>query len=156
MKKWIFILLLVTCFGKSFAQQKATFDTTQNGNITVIGDTRLAELVKKEAAFNDILASAPRNTKGYRLLILSTNDRPLAMQVRSQLLQKFPDQKVYMSFQPPYIKLKFGNFIEKADAERYKKDIDKYKLVANNIYVVAETVELKPEKNKDKEAAVAQ
>ena len=156
MKKWIAVASLIVVFATANAQQKASFDTTQNGNITVIGDARLAELVKKEAAFNDLLASAPRNTKGYRLLILSTNDRSMAMQVRSQLLQKFPEQKVYMSFQPPYIKLKFGNFIEKAEAERYKKDIDKYQMVTNNIYVVAETVELKPEKNKEKEAVITQ
>ncbi|MFZ4059481.1 MAG: hypothetical protein ACOYKE_15160, partial [Ferruginibacter sp.] len=80
-----------------------------------------------------------------------TTDRTYAMSIRSKLLQRYPDQKVYMSFQPPYIKLKFGNFAEKADAEKVKKELSDSKIITNNIYVVPENVELKGDKNKDKE-----
>ena len=73
------------------------------------------------------------------------------MKLRAQLLQRFPEQKVYMSFQPPYIKLRFGNFVEKADADKYKKEITRTKLVTNNIYLLNETIEVKPDKDKDKE-----
>jgi hypothetical protein len=54
-----------------------------------------------------------------------------------------------MSFQPPYIKLRFGNFLERADAEKYKKEIISSKLVTNNIYLLPETIEIKPDKDKD-------
>lgn len=125
-----------------------SFDTTTTGKVTIIKDSRLAELAKKELAFNEAMASAAaRSAKGYRLMLLSTNDRNLAMKVRTQLLQRFPEQKVYMSFQPPYIKLKFGNFLDKEDAEMYKKDIQRYKLVNNNVYVIPETIEVKPVKD---------
>ena len=82
---------------------------------------------------------------------MNTNDRPLAMKVRSQLLQNFPEQKVYMGFQPPFIKLKFGNFLTKEDAETYKKDILRLKITTGNVYLLPETIETKPDKNKDKE-----
>ena len=84
-------------------------------------------------------------------MLLNTNDRPLAMKVRTQLLQHFPEQKVYMSFQPPYIKMKFGNFLDREEAESYKKDISRHKLVSGNIYIVPDNIEVKPDKNKDKE-----
>jgi hypothetical protein len=67
------------------------------------------------------------------------------------LLQRFPEQKIYMSFKPPYIQLKFGNFVEKGEAERYKTQIKKSGLVTTNIYAVPEIVEVKPPKEGDKE-----
>lgn len=121
------------------------------GTISVFKDSRLDVFAKKEIEYNEALALGPRSAKGYRLMLLSTNDRALAMNVRAQLLQRFPEQKVYMSFQPPNIKLKFGNFLEKPDAEKYKAEIARLKLITSNIYVVPEIIEVKPDKNKDKE-----
>ena len=121
------------------------------GKIMVIKDSRIDLLAKKEAEFNEALALGPRIGKGFRLMVLSTNDRAQAMKVRSTLLQQFPDQKVYMSFQPPYIKLKFGNFVERSEADQYRKDISNAKLVSTNIYIVPENIEIKPDKNKEKE-----
>ena len=128
-----------------------TVDSTRPaGKVTIIKDSRLDELAKIEAAFNeDMAAKAKTTARGYRLMLLSTNDRILAMKVRTQLLQRYPEQKVYMSFQPPYIKLKFGNFLDKEEAEDYRNEILKNKLVTSNIYLSAETIEVKPDKNKD-------
>jgi hypothetical protein len=149
MKKIIFILVFFLAKGALKAQNITSKDTIASlGKVTVFFDPRLDILAKKEAEFN---ALGARAAKGYRLMVLSTNDREQAMNLRAKLLQRFPEQKVYMSFQPPYIKLKFGNFLEKAEAEEYKKDIIEYKLVSTNIYLVQETIEIKPDKNKEKE-----
>ena len=121
------------------------------GKVSVYKDSRLDILAKKEAEFNEAIALGPKFAKGYRLMVLNTNDRSRAMNLRGNLLQKFPEQKVYMSFQPPYIKLKFGNFLEKSEADEYKKEITRSKLVKTNIYLVPEIIEIKPDKNKDKE-----
>ena len=115
------VLLGLTALG--LKAQTVAMDTSVSGKITVIKDDRLNTLEKKETAFNEALAMATKIGKGYRLIVLSTNDRPLAMKVRGQLLQRYPEQKVYMSFQPPYIKLKFGNYVEKEEAENMKKEI---------------------------------
>ena len=137
----------------AFAQNTDLQDTVAEGKVTVYKDSRLIILAKKEAAFNEAngYSLGPRSAKGYRLMLLSTNDRPAAMKLRAQLLQRFPEQKVYMSFQPPYIKLRFGNFVDKADADKYKKEITRTKLVTNNIYLLNETIEVKPDKDKEKE-----
>ncbi len=152
MKKIVLLYLLSVLVNNATAQNTLnTVDSTrQAGKVTIIKDSRLDELAKIEAAFNeDIAAKAKTTARGYRLMLLSTNDRTLAMKVRTQLLQRYPEQKVYMSFQPPYIKLKFGNFLEKEEAEDYRKEILKNKLVTSNIYLSAETIEVKPDKNKD-------
>ena len=81
-------------------------------------------------------------------MLLSTTDRSQALQVRSQLIQLFPEQSVYKTFQSPYIKLKFGNFLEKEEAEDMRKDIVAARIVPGNIYLVPEMVESKPDKTK--------
>jgi len=73
------------------------------------------------------------------------------MKVRAQLLQKYPDQKIYMTFQAPYIKLKLGNFTDKTEAEKFRDRVMKERVVSGNVYLVAEIVEVKGDKNKDKE-----
>ena len=152
MKKIVSLYLIVLLVDNATAQNTLnTVDSTRPvGKVTIIKDSRLDELAKIEAAFNeDMAAKAKTTAKGYRLMLLSTNDRILAMKVRTQLLQRYPEQKVYMSFQPPYIKLKFGNFLDKEEAEDYRNEILKSKLVTSNIYLSAETIEVKPDKNKD-------
>ena len=143
------LLICLTLLVTSASAQTTEIDSANLGKITVIKDSRLDELTRREAALNDALNAASKSTKGYRLMILNTNDRPLAMKIRSQLLQRFPEQKVYMGFQPPFIKLKFGNFLTKEDAEAYKKDIISFKIVSGNIYLLPETIEVKPDKSKE-------
>jgi hypothetical protein len=152
MKKIFFVLLTIFFAFQLTAQIAVTKDTSNMGKVTVYQDSRLDALVKKEGESNEIYSLGPRSAKGYRLMLLNTSDRPAAMKLRSQLLERYPEQKLYMSFQPPYIKIKFGNFLEENDAEKYKKEIIKNKLVVNNIYVLPEIIEIKPDKDKEKES----
>ena len=137
------ISFLFTAFAVTGIAQATPLDSTNMGKATVYKDPRLDMLAKKEYEFNSM---GTKLAKGYRLLVLKSNDRDYSMKVRSQLLQNYPDQKVYMTFQAPFIKLKFGNFVEKADAEKFRDVILKSKFVTNNIYVVPEIVEIKPDK----------
>ena len=153
--KCISFLFAVFCFTNLSAQK--INDTIISGNAIVIKDGRIDILGKKMAEYNSSLgtvtyANGLTSAKGYRLMVVSTNDRPYAMKIRAQLYQMFPDQKQYMSFQMPNIKIKFGNFLDKADAEKVRKQILGTKLVTNNIYILPETIEIKPAKEeKEKE-----
>jgi len=145
------IIVLVVCFTQfAYAQTELQNDTAE-GTINVYKDNRLDLLAKKEAAFNEGngYSLGPRSTKGFRLMLLSTTDRTAAMKLRAEILKRYPEQKVYMSYQPPYIKLRFGNFVKKEDAEKYRTEIIHIKLVTNNIYVLPETIVVKSGKDGD-------
>ena len=148
MKKAASIILLLVIIKSSYAQDSTRVDSAITGKISVNKDPRLDIIGKKELEFNTMGMKA---AKGFRLLVMSSNDRDKVMLVRAKLLQQFPDQKVYMTFQAPYIKLKFGNFVEKPDAEKYRDQIAKARIVTTNVYVVPEVVEVKPDKNKEKD-----
>lgn len=149
MKKVIALFFTALFFAAANAQTTTT-DSTINGNVTVNKDPRLDILEKQEADINKATVGlGTRAAKGYRLLVVSSSDKIYAMKVRSALLQRFPEEKVYMSFQAPFIKLKFGNFVEKDDAEKYRKMLVSSKIVTTNIYLVPEIVEVKADKTKE-------
>ncbi len=147
MKKIVSVIFsLVVSFGL-FAQNSLP-DSTVVAKVTVNKDPRLDVLAKAEA---DINIRANRFTKGYRIFVLKTNNRDYAMKVRSYLLQNFPDEKVIMTYQSPFIKMKFGDFEEKEDAEKYKNLIMKGGVVTGGVYVIPDTIELKPDRIKEEE-----
>lgn len=114
-------------------------------------DLRIDLLAKKLTEINTSEKKmSERTAMGFRLQVLSTNDREFAMQTRTSLLQKFPEQKTYMFYQAPFVKLRFGNFRTRQDAETYKKQISRM-LGGASIYTVSERIEVKPEKDKDGE-----
>ena len=148
MKIIFFLIPTILIFSVGFSQTPG--DSIVRGTIVVFKDPRIDMLGKKMAEYNasytEKSSRGPLNGRGYRLMVISTNNRDLAMKVRSELYQFFPDQKQYMSYQLPNIKIKLGNFPEKEEAERARKLILDLKLVPNNIYILSETIELKPEK----------
>jgi hypothetical protein len=141
------LFLLSVLISSALFSQKVKMDTVITGNITLIKDSRVDLLSKKMADYNEGLANRVKSERGYRLMLLNTTDRALAMQVRSSLLQQYPDEKVYMIFMSPYIKLKFGNFTDKSEAEKTRKQILASKIVTGNVYLLPEMVEVKSDKN---------
>jgi hypothetical protein len=141
-KRLIFIMLsLAFTFGV-----KAQDSIVAPRDFSVVKDERVDLLGKKMAEYNESLANKIQMVRGYRLMLLNTTDRALAMQVRSTLLQQYPDQKVYMTFLSPYIKIKFGNFLDKEEADKVRKQLIASKVVTGNVYLLPEMVEQKPEK----------
>ena len=145
--KHAFVFLLVSLVSHTAIAQVT--DSATANKIVVRQDYRMDILARKEADINTaILKVQARLAKGYRLMILNTNDRGYAKKVRGELLQKYPDQKTYMWFANPYIKIKFGNFRTQDEAEPYRKTISKM-LNGATIYYLPETIEVKPDKDFD-------
>jgi hypothetical protein len=91
--------------------------------------------VKKKTAAKKIV-------DGYQLQVLNTIDRNEALKAKSLLLSKYPQQKTFLLFQIPYYKIRFGNFLDKADAVTYQKKIKSY---FTNVFVIPMKIEIKVE-----------
>jgi len=139
--KFLLILILFSFSKFSFSQSS---DSLQQNKVVVFKDYRLNILQRKEAEINnEVLKKTVYTTSGYRLMVLNTSDKNYAFKVRAELLQKFPEQKPYMWYSNPYIRIKFGNFKTKEEADVYKKQISDM-LGGANIYYLAETIEVVP------------
>lgn len=147
MKKFSSLLALLFISGSLLAQHSGA--DSMPAKVTVTKDPRLDILAKAEAEINSY---ANRFTKGYRLFVLKTTDRNYAMRVRTYLLQNFPEEKVVMTFQTPFIKMKFGDFVDKKEAEKCRDIILKSGVVTGGVYLLPEMVELKPDKIKELES----
>ena len=122
--------------------------TDTGGTAYVDKDYRLELLGKKLAEYNEARAVRGNHSgKGYRLMVISTNDRDLAIKVRTYLLQSYPDQQVYMTFVNPFIKLKFGDFEDRKEADDIRKQLMQSPLITGNIYIVPETINIKGERD---------
>jgi hypothetical protein len=115
------------------------------GGITINKDPRLDLLIKKQVELNkEVYKENNRTGPGFRVLVINTNDRAKALEVKSNLMKNFPDHKTYLIYQSPYFKIQIGNFRERTEAELLRKDIVRF--FPGNIIVVPAIVEYKPEK----------
>jgi len=144
--KQLLILLFIFFGYSSFAQNT---DSTRENKVVVFKDYRLDILAEKEAEINTaILKTQARTAKGYRLMVINTSDKDYAFKVRAELLQKFPEEKLYMWYANPYIRIKFGNFRTREEALQYQKQISQM-LGGTSIYLIPETIEVDPGKDFD-------
>lgn len=138
MKLWIFSLFTLIALS-SFAQ-------TDSGSVVVHKDPRIDLLIKKQIEINEITTrNSRRSAQGYRIQVISTNNRTKAMEAKTKIYQRFPELKAYLMYQSPFFKLKVGNFTEREEAESYLQDI--LTLFPTGVYVVRDIVEVKPEKS---------
>jgi hypothetical protein len=108
-------------------------------------DPRVDKLVDKQIELNkQALRIRTTLEPGFRILVISTNKRDLAIDAKSRLLKIYPDQKSYLFYQSPYFKLQFGNFRTMKEAEQLKKELAPD--FGEDLIIIPSQVEVKGEK----------
>jgi hypothetical protein len=111
-------------------------------SVHVKRDPRVDKLVEKQIEINQLSAQGRIVIEhGYRLLVISTNKRDQAMEVRSVLLKEYPDYKTYMSYQAPNFKVHFGNFKTYRDADKIRMEMSKF--ISTSILIIPSKIELR-------------
>jgi len=112
--------------------------------IIVHKDARVDLLTEKQVAINKVTSRMTANGlfKGFRLQVLNTRSRDDAFKTKAGLLESFPDEKVYVLYQSPYFKVRIGNFVERSDAEDFRKQVST--LLSTPVYVVEDGIEYIP------------
>jgi hypothetical protein len=142
--KSVFVSLSCLLSFSLFAQQAVT-DTSA---VIVHKDPRVDLLIKKQAEINEETSrNARKVTRGFRLLVINTNNREEAITAKTKLYQYFPELKSYLLYQSPYFKLKAGNFKEKKDAENYQQRLNK--VFPKGVFIMSDLIEVKSEKETD-------
>ena len=144
--KFFFTLAAFVITTSCFAQQDTTGKEPVDSNSVIVHkDPRLNLLVKKQANINNITSRDGRRTdKGFRLMIISTNNRDEALAAKTKVYTFFPDMKAYMWYQSPYFRVKAGNFKDRKDAEAYQRRLNTY--FPKGVFVMKDIIEVKPGK----------
>jgi hypothetical protein len=141
MKRIIVLAFLVFSLD-AFSQDMVTTDSS---SVTVHKDPRIGLLVTKQMQVNELTSrDARKNGKGFRLLIIRTNNRDEALAAKSKVYTYFPELKAYLWHQSPYYNVKAGNFKDRKEAEAYQKKMNVY--FPKGVFVMNDIVELKLEK----------
>ena len=138
------ILLLVVFLWSlsSFAQDTTTVDSN---TVIIHKDPRIDLLISKQAQINEQTSRDSRKTaKGYRLMIISTNNRDEAISAKAKVYTYFPELKAYLWHQSPYYNVKAGNFRDRREAEAYQKKMNVY--FPKGVFVMNDVVEIKLDK----------
>lgn len=140
MKKLLFLASLFL-LKTSFAQEN-TNPTAPS--LVVHKDDRIDALVKKQAAINERSRRiSGRTMRGYRLMVLNTNNREEAIAAKTKVYTHFPDQKAYLTYQSPFFRLKAGNFKTRDEARRYQSLMNA--LFPKGVFIISDVIEVKPE-----------
>ena len=141
MKRIITLALLVFSLD-AFSQDMLATDSS---SVTVHKDPRIDLLVTKQMQVNELTSRDSRkNGKGFRLLIIRTNNRDEALAAKSKVYTYFPELKAYLWHQSPYYNVKAGNFKDRKEAEAYQKKMNIY--FPKGVFVMNDVVELKLDK----------
>jgi hypothetical protein len=139
MKKIIALLVL-------FITVKAFSQTDTSNSIVVHKDARLDLLVKKQIEINELTSRESRRfVPGFRILVISSNDRNKVMTAKSKLYQQFPALQSYLMYQAPFYKLKAGNFKDRSAADEFLTELQS--IFPSGVYVIRDTIEVNPDKS---------
>ena len=115
-------------------------------SVVVKKDPRIDMLINKQIEINEVTTrNSRRAAPGYRILVVSSNDRNSVIEAKTKMYREFPELKAYMMYQSPFFRLKVGNFRERPDAEEYLSRIQR--IYPSGVYIVTDTIEVRPEQN---------
>lgn len=117
----IFIMgvMLLACTFASISQDK------ENGHINVIQDSRVDTLIEKYIVVNEF----DPDIDGYRIEIFfesGNQSKNMAIEAKSDFVNKFPEVPSYLMFQPPNYKVRVGDFRTKMEADKFLKEVKDY------------------------------
>lgn len=145
--KPIFFLPVLLITAQLLAQDTPAADSN---SVIVHKDARIELLMNKQAQINEESSRDARKMgKGYRLLVIRTNNRDEAISAKTKLYTYFPELKSYLWHQSPYYNVKAGNFKDRKEAEDYQRRLNLY--FSKGVFIMNDTVELKPEKSPEEE-----
>ena len=79
-------------------------------------------------------------TDGYRVQVISTDNMDEANQVRAEIYFNTKNKEVYITFEPPFYKVKAGDFTSHSEANDFKFKLNQ--LGYNEARVIQETVNI--------------
>lgn len=141
--KRVFLFII---YSVSLLFAKAQQSNGKLEHILVSKDSRIDILLQKNKVMNEVVyLNTLKNMQGYRLQVITTNDRNKAIEVRTRLLTDFPGVKTYLVYHAPYFKIQMGNFREREDAEQLMNRVKQ--VYPTGVFIVPSRIELKPTKD---------
>lgn len=109
--------LILLCLGILFC-------TKINAQVKIIADGRLQTILERHIEYNEM----SRSIQGYRVRVNSftgDNAKAKAFALKNDLQSKYPQMRVYVTFDEPNFIVKIGDFLTRLDAFSLYSDLRK-------------------------------
>lgn len=109
--------LILLCLGILFC-------TKINAQVKIIADGRLQTILERHIEYNEM----SRSIQGYRVRVNSftgDNAKAKAFALKNDLQSKYPQMRVYVTFDEPNFIVKIGDFLTRLDAFALYSDLRK-------------------------------
>lgn len=100
------------------------YSQNSEGNIKIIQDSRIDTLLSKHLELNKEYIQI----EGWRINIFfeaGNYSKRLAVEAKSQFVNRYSDVSCYLIFQEPYYKVRIGDYRTKMEAEKFLKKIER-------------------------------
>lgn len=162
-KKWLFVFVCIACScmeisaNDSIPESKprprpAIIDsilfTTDTANVPMVSINQSAKI---EALISDKIAGNTErqttNIHGYRVQVFSSNTQRTAkgeaFKIEKRISAKFPDIDIYVQYQPPFWKVRLGNFRSVDEAAILRDElIRQFPEIQGDIYTVKDFIQV--------------
>ncbi len=127
----LFSTLLLLIVQISFCQtdsantivKKIERETSDSGSVKINQDARATELLDRHVEINKDNES---KIEGWRIQIYNSSgseSKKEALEIRNKFLSKYPYLEAYTVYQPPFFKIRVGNFRTREEAYHFFKKI---------------------------------
>ena len=116
MKRFFVFLLFAFLFTNLYSQDE--------GNVQIIQDDRIDTLLKRHIELNE----QDPQIEGWRINIFfeaGNYSKRLAIEAKSEFVNKYTDVPCYLIFQEPYYKVRIGDYRTKMQAEKFLNEIER-------------------------------
>ena len=123
MKKLLVIVACLICAVVQAQTDSLLAVSPSAGQVIINQDPRIESLINTHIAINKANTG---KTSGWRIQIYNSsgsNSRAQAQSVRSSFLAKYPNVGAYLIYQPPFFKIRVGDFRTKAEAYAFYKQL---------------------------------
>lgn len=100
----------------------ASLTFAQQGQVTVIKDSRIDNLVGRQGAI--VPPAINPQIEGYRIQLFFDNDRSALNDARATFIAKYPRIDTYTTYNAPNFFLRAGDFRTRLEAEKIKSEIE--------------------------------
>lgn len=129
-------------------QRPAIFeDLTNNsegGSVTLFQDERIETVIASKINGNDLQTM---DVSGFRLQVYSSNvpqtSKKEAFDIEQDMKSAYPDIPVYVIYQPPFWKVRLGDFRHQTEADLLRQDvITRFPNIKGDVYLVKDMIQV--------------
>lgn len=120
-------------------------DSLDGGNVAIYQDQRLVNIISTKISGTASMETT--EIQGYRVQVYSSNApktaKAEAFKIEKEMQSVFPDIPTYVIYNPPFWKVRLGNFRHQEESNLLRQEIiNKFPTIQGDVYIVRDLIQI--------------